>query len=404
MNPGLLGLIGAPTFPMLRDVTQRALFEALETEGIGFTHHKSENRLTFSDTGSQVLFRPLDEFERLRGTNLAWFGVDELTYCKRESWLRLEGRLRDNRAARPVGFAAWTPKGYDWVHEMFVSLARNDDGTLRFPDCKVYRGTPKENIHVAPRFYDRLAASYDTRFYEQEVLGEYLNVNSGAAYYAFNKEHNVRSLFYVPTDTLCWTLDFNISPMSSLIAQIMETGDYRYGQREQILNVLDEIALMDSNVWEACKAFEAKTKDWARRAGVLNVRVYGDASGDNRQHATGASCYAMIREYFKVRPEYRLSYHSKRANPPVRDRVNAVNAKLCSSDGTRRVFIDPKCKSLKRDLEQVTFKLDANKSMTGELDQKDGLTHISDALGYLIETEWPLRKGGAMGEQPGRLM
>ena len=26
------------------------------------------------DSGSRILFRPLDEFERLRGTNLAWFG------------------------------------------------------------------------------------------------------------------------------------------------------------------------------------------------------------------------------------------------------------------------------------------------------------------------------------------
>ena len=62
----------------------------------------------------------MDSFERLRGTNLAWFGVDELTYAKPDAWSRLEGRLRDSRAFRRCGFAAWTPKGFDEVWERFI--------------------------------------------------------------------------------------------------------------------------------------------------------------------------------------------------------------------------------------------------------------------------------------------
>src|SRR5262245_36953084 len=80
LNPGRLGLIGAPTYPMLRDSTQQALFEVLNENSIPFEHAKAENVLELKDTGSRILFRAVDEFERLRGTNLAWFGVDELTY------------------------------------------------------------------------------------------------------------------------------------------------------------------------------------------------------------------------------------------------------------------------------------------------------------------------------------
>jgi hypothetical protein len=39
LNPGLMGLVGAPTFPMLRDA-QRTFFEILDREQIGFTHRK----------------------------------------------------------------------------------------------------------------------------------------------------------------------------------------------------------------------------------------------------------------------------------------------------------------------------------------------------------------------------
>ncbi len=74
------------------------------------------------------MFRAVEEFERLRGSNLAWFGLDELTYTSEEAWLRLEGRLRDPKATRLCGFAVWTPKGYDWVYERFVARAR---GRLR---------------------------------------------------------------------------------------------------------------------------------------------------------------------------------------------------------------------------------------------------------------------------------
>ena len=70
LNPGRLGLLGAPTYPMLRDATQATLFEILDTNRIPFEHNKAENTLVMLDTGSRILFRPVDEFERLRGTNL----------------------------------------------------------------------------------------------------------------------------------------------------------------------------------------------------------------------------------------------------------------------------------------------------------------------------------------------
>src|SRR5258707_7423039 len=75
LNPGRMGLIGAPTYPMLRDATQVALLEILGANGVPYEHNRSENTLLFKDTRSRILFRPMEEFERLRGTNLAWFGL-----------------------------------------------------------------------------------------------------------------------------------------------------------------------------------------------------------------------------------------------------------------------------------------------------------------------------------------
>ncbi len=105
----------------LRDATQAALIEILESNKIPFELNRGENVLTLKETRSRILFRAVEEFERLRGSNLAWFGLDELTYTVEDAWLRLEGRLRDPKATRLCGFAVWTPKGFDWVYERFIA-------------------------------------------------------------------------------------------------------------------------------------------------------------------------------------------------------------------------------------------------------------------------------------------
>src|ERR1700679_2623008 len=120
-NPGRTGLIGAPTYPMLRDATLLALLETLRENNIPFDLNKADNVLTIRDSRSRILLRSVDEFERLRGTNLAWFGIDELTYTQEDAWLRLGGRLRDPKATRHCGFAVWTPRGFDWVHRKFIA-------------------------------------------------------------------------------------------------------------------------------------------------------------------------------------------------------------------------------------------------------------------------------------------
>src|SRR5436853_6533992 len=67
LNPGRTGLIGAPTYPMLRDATQATLFEILDAIDMRYDHNRGENTVVLRDTRSRILFRPVEEFERLRG-------------------------------------------------------------------------------------------------------------------------------------------------------------------------------------------------------------------------------------------------------------------------------------------------------------------------------------------------
>ncbi len=75
--------------------------------------------------------------------------------------------------------------------------------------------------------------------------------------------------------------------------------------------------------------------------------------------------------------EYRVPNH----NPPVRDRVTMTNARLKNALGETNMWIDPRCRELIQDFEQVSYKAEST-----EVDKtKDRRrTHLSDALGYLI--------------------
>src|SRR5437667_3135854 len=65
LNPGRQGLIGAPTYPMLRDATLTTFLEVLAANDLPYEFNKAESVLVMKDTGSRIYFRAVDEFERL---------------------------------------------------------------------------------------------------------------------------------------------------------------------------------------------------------------------------------------------------------------------------------------------------------------------------------------------------
>jgi hypothetical protein len=378
MNPGRMGLVGAPTYPMLKDATQRALLEFLEEARLVFDHNKSESYITIAEAGAKILLRSMEEYERLRGTNLAWFGLDELTYTHEEAWTRLEGRLRDPKANELCGFAVWTPKGRDWVWRRFIGEP--------VEGYEMIRAQPFENrflLNAVPDFYERLRHSYGDKFFEQEVMGAYVDNDQDRVYEAFRREDHLHTAKPDPNRPLLWALDFNVDPMSSVVVQ-------RVGHD---LFVLDEIVISRATTEQACREFQNRFGNHA--AGLM---IYGDASGNHRQ-TTGLSDYQVIREFMKHHGLRVHGYKVPAANPPVRDRLQLMNARLRNAAGEIRLKVDARCKELIRDFEEVRYV--ASTSLIDK-DRDPRRTHLSDALGYLVWQEFGPRP--VAGEQGQRLL
>lgn len=381
-NPGTMGLLGAPTYPMLRDATQRALLGLLEENGIPHEWHRSESYVDLLQCRSRVLLRSLDEYERLRGTNLSWFGVDELTYCKEEAWLRLEGRLREPKAKRPCGYGVWTPKGTDWVYRRFLGSTSMD--------YAVVVAKPGENRHVLasdPHFYERLRATYSDSFFRQEVLGEYVASNGSQVYGGFSRDKHIKDLQFVPTLPLLWTLDFNFNPFCTLICQ----------QVDKMLHVLDELVIEGAVTAQMAKAMNEKCGQ--RGHGLV---IYGDASGAAQQ-TNGPSNYKQLLADLGVANWNFVHLRVPKKNPPVLDRVEQVRQLLGKNKDDARIAISPRCHWLIADLEEVQFQQDG---IHLDKNRNPKRTHISDALGYLAWEEYSARSpiGERNGDYPGPLL
>ncbi|MBV9158619.1 MAG: terminase family protein [Acidobacteriaceae bacterium] len=377
LNRGLQGVFAAPTMAMLRDASLASLFGLMDVQDIDYDLRKSDGELILKAPSSTVLLRSLDEPERMRGTNLAWFGIDELSYTREEAWLRLEARLRDPRAEKLCGFGVWTPQGHDWLYKRFIQKPVSGYGCVR--------AKPFENRFVlasTPDYYERLESSYDPKFYRQEVLGEYLNSRVDRVYHCFSRAVHLVQHGYDPHKSLLWALDFNVAPMTSVLLQ------RDHGR----LVVIDEIVLERATTEEACQEFENRYRGHA-----AGLEVFGDASGRN-MHTTGTTDYTMLQGFLYRAGLRNVKIRVPTKNPPVLNRVHKVNALLTNALGEVRLEVNERCHELIKDFEEVMFK-----PGSGIIDKvrDPKRTHASDALGYAI---WELfGEKASAGEMDKRL-
>jgi hypothetical protein len=145
--------------------------------------------------------------------------------------------------------------------------------------------------------------------------------------------------------------------------------------------VLDEIGIANATTVDACEEFVGRYKCQAR-----NVHIYGDASGGSR-HTTGSTDYEIIQKFFRKHFGSNPSQKVPDKNPMVRDRVSLLNAMLLNADGETTLFVDPRCKGLIADFEELSYK---EGSMIPDKDKDPRRSHLSDALGYLLWQECKL--------------
>ena len=111
--------------------------------------------------------------------------------------------------------------------------------------------------------------------------------------------------------------------------------------------------------------------------------VYPDPAGKARTSNSTKSDHMILQEAG-------FTVISKKANPTQRDRINALNKMLEDATGKHRLFVNPKCKNLIRDLELCTME-------NGQILKTETLSHHIDALCYIMDYRYGFKgKGSAI--------
>jgi len=162
------GLIGAPTYKMLEDTTQKKFFDIVPPSWIdGFSKARNVMHLR---NGTEILFRSLERPERLSGLELDWFGLDEIGEVKEATFKMLQGRLR-RPGGRHKGFGVGNPAGpTHWTFEYFVELAKKHPEVYRLVQATSY-----ENLFLPKHYTEDMDISFGigTIYHRRYVLGEF---------------------------------------------------------------------------------------------------------------------------------------------------------------------------------------------------------------------------------------
>ncbi len=192
-------------------------------------------------------------------------------------------------------------------------------------------------------------------------------------------------------------MDFNVDPMCLVIGQYDKGSGIRLMER---CDILEEIILPNSNTYLMMEKLVIELEKY-KRGYILNIEFYGDAAGTQRSSQSHKTNWMIVTEHLQLHPWIHYKLLRKSKNPMIVDRVNAVNSMLQSADGTVRMYVnDIKCPELIKDFKKVKFDEDSSGNKTGMLDKSDKTrTHISDALGYMVEYNFGMRgrSGGKKG-------
>lgn len=358
--------------------------------------------------GVDVYCLGMDRPERAEGKPWDFLLLDEYGNMKKEVWdEHLEPALNTPGREGAAAFIG-VPEGRNHYYQLYkdaqayfldymekiASLSRREQLLYMLqnpPDWATFHWVSEDIL--SPEAIARAKRNLDPLTYDQEYRGSFVTF-AGAAYYNFSEKlHQARlKSLYRPNAPLIIALDFNVEPGVAAIGQETTALDPKTKLPiigETMTAWFDEVYIpRNSNTIMVCN----KIGQLYGKKHIGPVKVYGDASGGSRGSAKvlGSDWELVKSTLAKHFGQQRVTYRVPHKNPGERERVNAVNSRLQSTDGSVRMMIDPvSCPKTVLDFEGVRLV----EGGSGEIDKKYdlALTHITDAIGYYVNKEHKFR-------------
>jgi len=346
-----------PTYDLIRMIAWPRFEEALTTLGIPYKLMKSPLNCICLGQYGQIIFRSMENTNRIIGYEHADADIDELDTLKADDAASaFRAIMARNRQTKPNGEpntigVTTTPEGFKFVYQTWKRDPKRGYEIIQAPTSS--------NPHLPSDYLDNLKDIYPTQLLNAYIKGEFVNLTQGTVYTGYDRVKNASQETVGDREQLYVGMDFNVTNMSAVV----------YVKRGATWHAVDEL----------CRIYDTPAMIQALKANYPYnpINVYPDASGRSRKTVDASVSDITLLESagFGIRVN--------KKNPFIKDRVMAAN----SSFESLAVMINcESCQELAGNLEQLSY--DSN----GVPDKQSGLDHLIDAATYPIAYEMPINR------------
>lgn len=367
-NPGEKYFAAAPT----QDQAKKIWFDDLCELTLSATHARqprvSPQPIITLNNGTEIHIIGLDKPQRIEG--IAWTGgiIDEVADIKEEAVeANIMPALNTVDPRRP-DYRAWcwfigVPDGLNHYYRM-----ADYAGTANDPDWGLFHWESEEIL--PPDVIEAAKRTMSAKQYAQEYKASF-ETATGRIYEDYTSA-NTTDATIEPHEQLWWMHDQNYTPLSSAIGV----------KRDDSLYLLDEIVLSSAVSRQAAEEFVEKYADHKNK----HVVLFGDPAGRAGEKHGHASDYTDIKDVLRTHG-WKITDRVPRKHPAIKDRQNAVRAKVCNAAGERSLFVNPATAPW---CHQGLGTVQLQKGSTFQEDQTNQYQHITTAIGYCVAEMWPI--------------
>lgn len=367
----------APTYPTIRDIFFPTIEEVAFEWGLTVDIKESNKEVHFYEGNiyrGTTICRSMDKPATIIGFKIGHALVDEIDVLPKAkaylAWRKIIARMRYNVDGVLNGIdVTTTPEGFKFVYEQFVKLV------LLKPELAnmygiIQASTYDNEKNLPDNYIESMLLSYPEELIKAYLMGQFVNLNSGTVYNQFDSNLNHSDEIEKTGEPLFIGMDFNVGKMSAIIhvkrnnlpIAVREIVN-AYDTPDMIRRIKEQFYLYDGNDYRKSR----------------EIYIYPDASGDSRKSVNASKTDIQLLKD----AGFKIIVNS--ANPPVKDRINSMNAMFLNAKGERRYLVNTKmCPTYTENLQQQTW------SDNGEPDKTAGNDHTNDAAGYFIVKDFPI--------------
>lgn len=370
-NPNEKYFAAAPTYNQAKKIWWDDL--KMLTLSVLHIRKPSESALIiYLPNGTEIHVLGLDQPQRIEGINWTGGVIDEIADIKPEALeANIMPALNTFNPTRP-DYRAWcwfigVPDGLNHYYEMAEYARTSGDPDYELFHWKSEEILPADVIASAKRTMSR-------KQYNQEYAASF-ETASGRIYEDYDGRvggRNYTDVTVQPHDELFWMHDQNFTPLSSAIAVVKAGVPY----------ICDEIVLESAVSRQSAEEFVDKFKDHKNKL----VNIYGDPAGRAGEKHGHKSDYIEIENVLRQHG-WQFRRRVRPSHPSIRDRQNAVRAKIRNAADETTLFVNPVTAPwCHKGLATVQLQ----EGSTFQEDQKNQYQHITTAIGYFVDVHWPV--------------